>query len=45
MRCTYLNQASLCALMKFIIFLFPINRFSSSFDIILHVPYLTLVGP
>ena len=39
-RCTCPNQASLRALMQFIIFLLPISLFSSSFDLIRHVPPL-----
>jgi len=44
-RCTCPNQASLCALMQFMIFLLPIRLFSSSFNLIRHVPSLSLVGP
>ena len=44
-RYTCPNQANLCALMWFMIFLFPISLFSSSFDLILHVPSFSLLGP
>ena len=44
-RCACPNQANLCALMWFMIFLFPSSLFSSSFDLILHVLSFSLVGP
>jgi len=43
--CTCLNQANLCALMWFMMFLLPVSLFSSSSDLIRHVPSFSLVGP
>jgi len=44
-RCTCPNQANLCALILFMMFLLPFSRFSSSFPLIRHVPSFPLVGP
>jgi hypothetical protein len=44
-RCTCPNQANLCALIWFMMFLLPVSLFSSSFDLIRHVPSFSSVGP
>ena len=44
-RYTCPNRTNLCALMWFMIFSFPMSLFSFSFDLILHVPSFSLVGP
>jgi hypothetical protein len=43
--CTCPSQPNPCDLMQFIIVLFPISLFNSSFVLILHVPSPSLVGP
>ena len=45
MRCSCPNQANLCDLVWFMIFLLPVSLFSSSFDLIRHVPSFSLVDP
>ena len=42
-QCTCPNQANLSALMQFMMFLLPVSLFSSSFDLIHHVPSFSLV--
>ena len=44
-RCSCPNQANLCALMWFMMFLLPVSLFSSSFDLIRHVPSLLIFLP